>query len=88
MAASTWRRKRFDKAALTELAASIRQRGVLQQIIARGIAEDRFEIVAGERRWLSAMSAGLVTVPAIVHTHSGRGTTNPGAQGHYPRTLQ
>jgi ParB/RepB/Spo0J family partition protein len=62
------RRKRFDKGALTELAASIRQSGVLQPIIARGISEDRFEIVAGERRWLSAKSAGLVTVPAIVRT--------------------
>lgn len=60
------RRKRYDKTALAELAASIRQSGVLQPIVARALDAERYEIVAGERRWLSAQAAGLPTIPAVV----------------------
>ena len=60
------RRKRYDKAALAELAASIRESGVLQPIVARSLDAERYEIVAGERRWLSAKAAGLPTVPTVV----------------------
>ena len=62
------RRKRYDKAALAELASSIRQSGVLQPIVARALDAERYEIVAGERRWLSAKAAGLPAVPAIVRS--------------------
>ncbi|MDZ4775176.1 MAG: ParB/RepB/Spo0J family partition protein [Alphaproteobacteria bacterium] len=61
-------RKRFDEADLAELADSIRSRGVLQPILVRPApgAADRFEIVAGERRWRAAQRAGLHELPAVV----------------------
>ncbi len=61
-------RRRFEEAALEELAASIRERGVLQPIIVRPDPTDpeRHQIVAGERRWRAAQRAGLHAVPAIV----------------------
>lgn len=64
------RRKRYDKTALAELAASIRQSGVLQPIVARALDAEHYEIVAGERRWLSAKAAGLPTIPTVVRTLS------------------
>lgn len=60
-------RRQFDEAELEELAASIRERDVLQPIIVRpvkGLA-DAFEIIAGERRWRAAQRAGLHDMPAI-----------------------
>lgn len=61
-------RRRFDEAALEELAASIRARGVLQPIIVRPDPENdgRHQIVAGERRWRAAQKAGLHALPAVV----------------------
>lgn len=59
-------RKHFDEAELTELSNSIRTHGVLQPILVRPIADGRFEIVAGERRWRAAQRAGLHTIPAVV----------------------
>ena len=63
----------FDEASLDELAQSIRRNGVIQPILARrartqGGAEhrDRFEIIAGERRWRAAQRAGLMKAPVIV----------------------
>jgi ParB family transcriptional regulator, chromosome partitioning protein len=56
----------FDEEALSELAASIREIGVLQPILVRAVDEDRYQIVAGERRWRAARRAGLATVPAMV----------------------
>ncbi|MEK7703558.1 MAG: ParB/RepB/Spo0J family partition protein [Myxococcota bacterium] len=58
-------RKQFDEAALEELAASIRERGVLQPIVVRRRGEG-YEIVAGERRWRAAAKAGLTEIPALV----------------------
>ena len=58
-------RKNFDEEALSELAASIAERGVLQPILVRA-TDDGFEIVAGERRWRAAQKAQLHTIPAIV----------------------
>ncbi len=51
---------------LEELASSIKQQGVLQPLIVRGISEGRYEIIAGERRWRAAQLAGLQDVPVIL----------------------
>jgi ParB family chromosome partitioning protein len=56
----------FDEEALTELAASISELGVLQPILVRVVDDNRYQIVAGERRWQAARRAGLATVPALV----------------------
>jgi ParB family chromosome partitioning protein len=56
----------FDEAALLELAASIRERGILQPLLLRPRDGGRYEIVAGERRWRAAGMAGLHEVPAVV----------------------
>ncbi|MCP1673379.1 ParB family chromosome partitioning protein [Natronocella acetinitrilica] len=59
-------RRDMDPAALQELADSIRSQGILQPLVVRAIDEERYEIVAGERRWRAAQLAGLDRVPAIV----------------------
>ena len=58
-------RRDFDDATLSELADSIRQHGVLQPLIVRAQGE-RFQLIAGERRWLAARQAGLKQVPCRV----------------------
>ena len=58
-------RKNFDDDALSELTASIAERGVLQPILVRTV-DDGFEIIAGERRWRAAQKAQLHQIPAIV----------------------
>lgn len=59
-------RRRFEKHALDELAASVAARGVLQPILVRREAAGGYRIVAGERRWRAARQAGLAEVPVIV----------------------
>lgn len=59
-------RGRFDEEALVALTDSIRELGVLQPVLVRPAGEDRFELIAGERRWRAAKRAGLQAVPAIV----------------------
>jgi ParB family transcriptional regulator, chromosome partitioning protein len=59
-------RTRFDEAQLAELAASIAATGVVQPIVVRPVAGGRFQLIAGERRWLASQRAGKETVPAIV----------------------
>ena len=61
-------RKKFEKESLEELTNSIRVRGIIQPIIVRksGDQDDKFEIVAGERRWQAAQNAGLHEVPIVV----------------------
>jgi ParB family chromosome partitioning protein len=63
-------RRRFDEAALEELAASIRRRGVIQPLIVRPKGDGAWEIVAGERRWRAAQAAGLAQVPVLVRDYS------------------
>jgi ParB family chromosome partitioning protein len=65
-------RKNFDEAELDELAASIKERGVIQPILVRAIPRvaDAYEIVAGERRWRAAQRAGVRTIPALVRSLS------------------
>jgi ParB family chromosome partitioning protein len=64
-------RKRFDEAGLEELAASIREHGVVEPILVRREGS-RYRIVAGERRWRAAQRAGLREVPAILREASDR----------------
>ncbi len=59
-------RTHFEKEALEELSASIRQNGILQPIVARRLPTGKFEIIAGERRWRAAQLAGLHEVPVIL----------------------
>lgn len=59
-------RKEIDPGKLQELADSISAQGVVQPVVARELAEDRFEIIAGERRWRAAQLAGLAEIPVIV----------------------
>lgn len=58
-------RKNFDNAKLEELAASIREKGIIQPIVVRK-QDDSYEIVAGERRWRAAQKAGLHDVPVVI----------------------
>ena len=61
-------RKLFEKEALDELTVSIKERGVIQPLIVRRSEEldDKYELVAGERRWQAAQSAGLNEVPVVI----------------------
>ncbi|MDP3289907.1 MAG: ParB/RepB/Spo0J family partition protein [Methyloversatilis sp.] len=59
-------RTRMDPGSLEELAESIRAQGIMQPILVREVARERFEIIAGERRWRAAQLAGLTEVPALV----------------------
>ena len=59
-------RDRFDQGALSELADSIREHGVLQPIVVRSTAGGSYQIIAGERRWRAARMAGLSEIPAMV----------------------
>ena len=59
-------RKRFDEAALQELAESITQHGIIQPLTVRKLSSGYYQIIAGERRWRAARLAGLKEVPAIV----------------------
>jgi len=59
-------RTNFDDASLEELAASIAHRGVIQPIIVRPQGKDRYQLVAGERRWRAAQRAQLHEIPAII----------------------
>jgi len=61
-------RKIFDEASLEDLTNSIKERGMIQPIIVRNSKDDKtkFEIIAGERRWLAAQKAGLHVVPVVI----------------------
>ncbi|GAA4895741.1 ParB/RepB/Spo0J family partition protein [Ferrimonas pelagia] len=59
-------RRDMSHEALEELAASIRAQGVIQPIVVRQLAGDRYEIIAGERRWRASQMAGLNTVPCLL----------------------
>ena len=61
-------RKKFDEESLEELSNSIKERGIIQPIVVRKSEDqnDKFEIVAGERRWQAAQNAGLHEVPVII----------------------
>ena len=63
-------RREFDPEALQELATSIREIGIIQPITLRQIDENRFQIIAGERRWRASQIAGLTAIPAYIRTIS------------------
>jgi ParB family chromosome partitioning protein len=59
-------RRDFDQEALQDLADSIKAQGVMQPIVVRQIGNQRYEIVAGERRWRACQLAGLADIPALI----------------------
>jgi ParB family chromosome partitioning protein len=59
-------RHHFDAEPLEELAASIKAQGLIQPVVVRAIGPDRYELIAGERRWRAAQQAGLGEIPALV----------------------
>jgi len=59
-------RQHMDEAKLEELAASIKAQGLIQPVVVRALGRDRFELIAGERRWRAAQKAGLTELPAVV----------------------
>src|SRR6218665_2934508 len=59
-------RRSFDESELQDLASSIRQHGIVQPVVVRTIEADRYEIIAGERRWRAAQLAGFADIPVIV----------------------
>ena len=61
-------RREFDEESLQELAHSIREIGIVQPITLRQIADNKFQIVAGERRWRASQIAGLKAIPAYIRT--------------------
>ena len=63
-------RREFDPQALQELATSIREIGIIQPITLRQVEDNRFQIIAGERRWRASQLAGLNAIPAYIRTIS------------------
>ena len=61
-------RQHFDKEALEDLAASIRQHGIVQPLVVTPLKNGSYHLIAGERRWKAAELAGLQTVPAIIRS--------------------
>lgn len=61
-------RRDFDEESLRELAASISAIGIIQPITLRQVADDRFQIIAGERRWRASQLAGIGSIPAYIRT--------------------
>jgi len=59
-------RRYFDESELQDLASSIRQHGIVQPVVVRTTADNRYEIIAGERRWRAAQLAGLIEIPVII----------------------
>lgn len=67
-------RRDFDPFALQELADSIKAQGVMQPIVVRPIANERFEIIAGERRWRAVQLAGMDSIPVLIRNVSDEAT--------------
>ena len=66
-------RREFDADALTELANSIREIGIITPITLRQMNDGKYQIIAGERRWRAAKAAGLTTIPAYIRTVEDEG---------------
>ncbi len=63
-------RRIFDEEELQELANSIAQNGVIQPVVVRSIGKDKYELIAGERRWRASQLAGLTEIPAVIREFS------------------
>lgn len=59
-------RREFDDNALSELAASIKEHGVMQPVVVRPLSEDRYQLIIGERRWRACRQAGLENIPVVI----------------------
>jgi len=66
-------RRHFDEETLRSLAESVDALGVLQPVVVRAVADDRFELVAGERRWRAAQLVGMRMIPALVRQTDDQG---------------
>ncbi len=72
--ANPWQpRTKFDEEALNELAASIKEIGIIQPITLRKLEDDQYQIIAGERRFRASKLAGLTTIPAYIRTANDEG---------------
>jgi ParB family chromosome partitioning protein len=58
----------FAEESIAELSESIKAQGIIQPVVLRPIADDRYEIIAGERRWRAAQLAGMEKIPAVIRT--------------------
>jgi ParB family chromosome partitioning protein len=65
-------RRRFDTESITELAESVRAQGLVQPVVVRPTGPGAWELIAGERRWRAARTAGLATIPALVRESDDR----------------
>jgi ParB family transcriptional regulator, chromosome partitioning protein len=65
-------RRRFDAEGITELAESVRAQGLVQPVVVRPAGAGAWELIAGERRWRAARTAGLATIPALVRESDDR----------------
>ena len=83
-------RKIFDDDAVSELADSIAQHGLIQPIVVTPLSNGRYSIVAGERRWRACRMAGLYEVPVIVKDASGKSNTESSYdnKNNIPRTTE
>ncbi len=63
-------RREFDEEALQELANSIKEIGIIQPITLRKMADNKYQIIAGERRWRASQIAGLTSIPAYIRTET------------------
>ena len=61
-------RREFDQEAMQELATSIQNMGIIAPITLRQVSENRYQIIAGERRWRASQMAGLISIPAYIRT--------------------
>lgn len=59
-------RREFNEEKLAELAASIKEHGLVQPVVVRLVGEDSYELIAGERRWRASQRLGLTTIPAVI----------------------
>ncbi|PUB79260.1 MAG: chromosome partitioning protein ParB, partial [gamma proteobacterium symbiont of Ctena orbiculata] len=59
-------RREFDADSLRELADSIAAQGVIQPVVVRPVENERYELIAGERRWRAAQQAGLDEIPVVI----------------------
>lgn len=66
-------RKTFNEASIEELARSVRQHGIVQPLVVTRAGENRYKLIAGERRYRAAQKAGLTTVPVVVKEEMGEG---------------